>query len=676
MVAHWKLDDGSPSTTAADETGVNHGTLSGGPTWIAGQVGTGALSFDHMDDHVDCGNNASINITGTAMTITAWIKPAAYYTPGNWILGKMANSTGSYGLFLNVSGFLVLGLDSGSGWADSNPSSNPVPLNQWHHVAATYDGSMVRYYIDGQPAGAVSRPGSIVAKSHNLMIGRESGWNSQRWHGSLDEISLWNEVLDGTAILDIYNSGVSFPAQLTINSNPAAVSTVSPYVNETQGQAIGNPISISAYPMADCLIDTKYIFDHWDINSNAQIADINDATTTVTILLPGDAQITAHYTTAPTTYIDCGAFDASNLNYVIVSPQGPDGGGSFGPNTRGTQTAGMAEALAYALANGKEVFIVGGPDVTYSLEKTLVVPPAENLHIDGGNYVMNFTQTTGNCLVIDSAINCDYKFGDVQAPNLLNGSLVRVWPQNPNPDGQVSFEKNILKLGILTGPDSTSSVTGIELGGSIGNEIFINSIAKCGTGLLVTSGEADSIECPHIKNCAAMLQVDNSNGMQITCSFDPAGMVGSPIGANLSGGNNTIYHLTYLAGFDPGNAIVLGHNLQDTLIYAMDLPADGITNNANVQTNRIVATNSVGFNITTPGVAASGAYTDNNTAFTVVVLILTEGSVSSWSIKDSDGNIAVMAAGLYAGQSIFLDPGDSIKFNYSNAPTWAWRVLK
>ena len=86
--------------------------------------------------------------------------------------------------------------------------------------------------------------------------------------------------------------------------------------------------------------------------------------------------------------------------------------------------------------------------------------------------------------------------------------------------------------------------------------------------------------------------------------------------------------------------------------------------------------NAIGFDITTPVVAATGNYVENDTAFTVVVLILTEGSVSSWSIMDSDGNVVTVSAGLYAGQSMLLDPGDSIRMNYSSAPTWTWRAIR
>ena len=42
-------------TTAGDSAGSNTGTLTNGPTWASGtdaKVGTGAMSFDGVDDYV------------------------------------------------------------------------------------------------------------------------------------------------------------------------------------------------------------------------------------------------------------------------------------------------------------------------------------------------------------------------------------------------------------------------------------------------------------------------------------------------------------------------------------------------------------------------------------------------------------------------------------------------
>jgi hypothetical protein len=84
LVGHWTLDDGS-GTTAIDISGNgNDGTLMDNPdlenpTWIPGIRG-GAMEFYGTGaaltggDHFDCGNDASLNISGPT-SIALWIRP-------------------------------------------------------------------------------------------------------------------------------------------------------------------------------------------------------------------------------------------------------------------------------------------------------------------------------------------------------------------------------------------------------------------------------------------------------------------------------------------------------------------------------------------------------------------------------------------------------------------------
>ena len=87
LVGHWMLDDGS-GTTASDSSGNgNDGTITNNPdfddpTWIAGPNGGGAMEF-YGDtsvygsaNHIDCGNDASLDITGP-ISIALWIRPDA-----------------------------------------------------------------------------------------------------------------------------------------------------------------------------------------------------------------------------------------------------------------------------------------------------------------------------------------------------------------------------------------------------------------------------------------------------------------------------------------------------------------------------------------------------------------------------------------------------------------------
>ena len=130
----------------------------------------------------------------------------------------------------------------------------------------------------------------------------------------------------------------------------------------------------------------------------------------------------------------------TSLGYVVVSPNGPTDGGNYGPNTPGTQTSGIQEAFDYAAANKKEVYIIGGgadsggQPVVYNLNTTLNIPWGQDWHCDGGNYVMNFTQTSGDCLVIDSQMSCFFRFGMIVAANLQSGSIVKLHPTTVGPD--------------------------------------------------------------------------------------------------------------------------------------------------------------------------------------------------------------------------------------------------
>jgi hypothetical protein len=85
LISHWKLDEGSGSTTY-DSVGDNDGTIYGA-TWTSGQI-EGALSFDGVDDYVDIGDKASLDFGMDDFTLSAWIKTSM--SAGGTIINKRA----------------------------------------------------------------------------------------------------------------------------------------------------------------------------------------------------------------------------------------------------------------------------------------------------------------------------------------------------------------------------------------------------------------------------------------------------------------------------------------------------------------------------------------------------------------------------------------------------------
>jgi hypothetical protein len=78
LAAYYTFDEGS-GTRVGDTSGKgNNGTASGNPQWVPGKIG-GAMSFDGVDDLVDCGKGASLVIRDT-LTVACWIKVASFAT--------------------------------------------------------------------------------------------------------------------------------------------------------------------------------------------------------------------------------------------------------------------------------------------------------------------------------------------------------------------------------------------------------------------------------------------------------------------------------------------------------------------------------------------------------------------------------------------------------------------
>jgi len=78
LVAEWHMDEGTGNSVGDTSGNGNQGTLNVGggdnvnSKWVDGVKGK-ALKFDGKDDYVDCGNDASMNITGR-ITLEAWMK--------------------------------------------------------------------------------------------------------------------------------------------------------------------------------------------------------------------------------------------------------------------------------------------------------------------------------------------------------------------------------------------------------------------------------------------------------------------------------------------------------------------------------------------------------------------------------------------------------------------------
>jgi len=224
LVAHWAFDEGS-GTTAVDSSGNGHnGTLLGDPAWVAGMIGSGALSFDGSDGLVDVGHDESLSITDE-LTITVWVKVSDLST-FYFLVCKQPSGTagdnypGNYEFRIQSNtGILEFGHQEAEGEQYTfYTSETPITAEQWYHVAVVVmKGELVEFYIDGISAGSAEQLTNFgVLNDEPVRIGgRKDGYSF--FNGILDDVRLYDRTLSAAQIQKLYNGN---PPMFTIAEKP------------------------------------------------------------------------------------------------------------------------------------------------------------------------------------------------------------------------------------------------------------------------------------------------------------------------------------------------------------------------------------------------------------------------------------------------------------------------
>src|SRR5262245_43184237 len=75
LVSQWKLDEGT-GTTTTDAVTSGSATLQNGATWTTGKSGA-AVNMDGSNDYISL---PRVDVTGSAITLSAWVKNSSFAT--------------------------------------------------------------------------------------------------------------------------------------------------------------------------------------------------------------------------------------------------------------------------------------------------------------------------------------------------------------------------------------------------------------------------------------------------------------------------------------------------------------------------------------------------------------------------------------------------------------------
>ena len=175
----------------------NNGTITGAncSAAVLGRLDTGC-SFDGINDYIEISASGSLNVRKD-VTIEAWIYPLAGFTNDYGAIVYAGDDGNSYNLVTTITDGKLRAWFGGN-TIDSNTS---LQSGAWSHVAATFDNTTIKLYINGVLDNSSSASGSIVT-GRAVTIGSVNAHNDYFFNGTIDEVIVWNRTLSAD---EIYN---------------------------------------------------------------------------------------------------------------------------------------------------------------------------------------------------------------------------------------------------------------------------------------------------------------------------------------------------------------------------------------------------------------------------------------------------------------------------------------
>ena len=199
--------------------------------------------FNGTTDYADVAANPLLN-TPNNYTISAWINPATFVNTFSVMMMKTSNYVDGFTFYIywdgvnpNLAKVILL---TGDGTIRGSASA-PISANVWSHVVATYDGSVIRIYVNGVQVGTrVFSANVLNAATQPLVIGMGLG-GFYHYKGKLDEVKMFKKTLSATEVLNLYNNEL---AGKNFDGTPRVCPTCDANLTASTWELVGIPADL------------------------------------------------------------------------------------------------------------------------------------------------------------------------------------------------------------------------------------------------------------------------------------------------------------------------------------------------------------------------------------------------------------------------------------------------
>lgn len=257
-VGHWTFDENTGTSSGDKSSNSSTGTLTGGATWLPGKYGS-AASFDGTDDFVAVTDSSSLDSTRGAFTLEAWVYDTDVDDAVNdarIIIGKgdaASSQANSYRLRIHDGKELRLQIGDGTTSQNIVTSTKVIPYATWTHVAATFDGTNAKVYLNGVLAGGPTASTiGVLVDSGQFNIGRQSsldcstGFNC--FQGGIDDVKIYNYARTQAQIAEDINAGQTLDRSLLAYWKLDETTGLTAY--DTSGNGYNSTLSLARWTTA------------------------------------------------------------------------------------------------------------------------------------------------------------------------------------------------------------------------------------------------------------------------------------------------------------------------------------------------------------------------------------------------------------------------------------------
>ena len=237
LVGYWPFDG-----NANDASGNgNNGTVDGA-TLTSDRFGNNNSAYRFTVNGSGGWGSAQDRITITNPTIpddnsfamSGWVnlesKPGPFNDRPHTLMGRWdGNGEAVFRNYINYSGQVQTALYPYPQSGTNIYESGNVTYGNWEHVVITYDGSVLKHYVNGQLTGQQTFNIIIVTSSTNLTFG-ELHMANGHWYlfsGKMDDLGYWSRALTQEEITTLYESEIlstntaNYESNINIYPNPA-----------------------------------------------------------------------------------------------------------------------------------------------------------------------------------------------------------------------------------------------------------------------------------------------------------------------------------------------------------------------------------------------------------------------------------------------------------------------